>query len=214
MTSGLTDYGTGSRTVYTLIAAEELDVKPERIHMQRPDTDTAFESGPTVASRSTMLGGNATRIAANNLRQTLDYAAADLLGCELYQLVRDGESYVGPNEEPVSWDDVSDHAREMGLALSAQGKWSAPRIQWDHHAGRGTPYMAYHFAAQVAEVEVDMFTGSVQVVGLWAAHDPGKVIFPEGAFGQLYGGHRAWATLMEQITYADGYLQETNFESI
>ena len=64
MTSGLTDYGTGSRTVYTLIAAEELGVRPERIHMQRPDTDTAVESGPTVASRSTMLGGNATRIAA------------------------------------------------------------------------------------------------------------------------------------------------------
>lgn len=215
MTSGLTDYGTGSRTVYTLIAAEELGVKPERIHMQRPDTDTAIESGPTVASRSTMLGGNATRIAASNLRQTLDYAAADLLGCELHQLVRDGESYVGPSEEPASWDAVADHAREMGLALSAQGKWSAPRIHWDHHAGRGTPYMAYHFAAQVAEVEVDMSTGSVQVVGLWAAHDPGKVIFPEGAFGQLCGGiaQGLGYALMEQITYADGYLQETNFES-
>ena len=75
LTSGLTDYGTGSRTVYTLVAAEELGVHPERFHMQRPDTDTAVESGPTVASRSTMLGGNAMRIATGNLRQTLDFAA-------------------------------------------------------------------------------------------------------------------------------------------
>jgi len=215
LTSGLTDYGTGSRTVFTLIAAEELGVKPERIHMQRPDTDTAVESGPTVASRSTMLGGNAARVAAGNLRQTLDYAAADLLGCEIYQLLRHGEDYVGPSEEPVRWERVVDHAREMGLALSAQGKWTAPRIDWDHHAGRGTPYMAYHFAAQVAEVEVDMRTGNVQVVGLWAAHDPGKVIFPQGAYGQLFGGiaQGLGYALMEQITYVDGYVQETNFES-
>jgi CO/xanthine dehydrogenase Mo-binding subunit len=215
ITSGLTDYGTGSRTVYTLIAAEELGVRPERIHMQRPDTDTAIESGPTVASRSTMLGGNAMRVAAMNLRQTLDYAAADLLGCELHQLVRHGEDYVGPTEEPVAWDKVADHARAMGLALSAHGKWTAPKIDWDHHLGRGTPYMAYHFAAQVAEVEVDMRTGNVQVIGHWAAHDPGKVIFPQGAYGQLYGGiaQGLGYALMEQITYTNGYLQETNFES-
>lgn len=215
LTSGLTDYGTGSRTVFTLIAAEELGVRPERIHMQRPDTDTAIESGPTVASRSTMLGGNAMRIAAMNLRQTLDYAAADLLGCELHQLVREGEAYVGPSEEPVAWEEVVRHAREMGLALSAHGKWTAPRINWDHHAGRGTPYMAYHFGAQVAEVEVDMRTGNVQVVGLWAAHDPGKVIFPQGAYGQLYGGiaQGLGYALMEQVTFAEGYIQETNFES-
>jgi CO/xanthine dehydrogenase Mo-binding subunit len=215
ITSGLTDYGTGSRTVYTLIAAEELGVRPERIHMQRPDTDTAVESGPTVASRSTMLGGNAMRIAAMNLRQTLDYAAADLLGCELHQLLRHGEDYVGPSEEPVAWEKVADHARTMGLALSAQGKWTAPRINWDHHHGRGTPYMAYHFAAQVAEVEVDMGTGNVQVIGFWAAHDPGKVIFPQGAYGQLYGGiaQGLGYALMEQMTFSNGYLQETNFES-
>ncbi len=215
LTSGLTDYGTGSRTVFTLIAAEELGVRPERIHMQRPDTDTAIESGPTVASRSTMLGGNATRIAAMNLRQTLDYAAADLLGCDLHQLIRDGEAYVGPSEEPVSWEEVVRHARAMGLVLSAQGRWTAPRIHWDHHAGRGVPYMAYHFAAQVAEVEVDMRTGRVQVIGIWAAHDPGRVIFPQGAYGQLYGGiaQGLGYALMEQITYVNGYLQETNFES-
>ncbi len=215
ITSGLTDYGTGSRTVFTLIAAEELGVRPERIHMQRPDTDTALESGPTVASRSTMLGGNAMRIAAMNLRQTLDFAAAELLGCELHQLIRHGEAYVGPAEEPVSWEQVADHARRMGLALSAHGKWTAPRINWDHHHGRGTPYMAYHFAAQVAEVEVDMGTGNVQVVGLWAAHDPGKVIFPQGAAGQLYGGiaQGLGYALMEQVTFSDGYVQETNFES-
>ena len=215
LTSGLTDYGQGSRTVFTLIAAEELGVQPDRIIMLRPDTDTSIESGPTVASRSTMLGGNAARVAAANLRQTIDFAAADLLHCEVYQLIRDGENYVGPNEEPIAWEQVAEHGRNIGLILSAHGKWSAPEIAWDHHAGRGTPYMAYHFGAQVAEVEVDMHTGRTQVIGFWAVHDPGKVIFPQGAFGQIYGGvaQGLGYALMEQITYADGYLQETNFDA-
>ena len=67
LTSGLTDYGTGSRTVFTLIAAEVLGLKPERIRMDRPDTDTAIASGPTVASRATVLGGNAVRVTAERL---------------------------------------------------------------------------------------------------------------------------------------------------
>jgi CO/xanthine dehydrogenase Mo-binding subunit len=213
LTSGLTDYGTGSRTVFTLLAAEELSVRPERISMLRPDTDTALESGPTVASRSTMLGGNAVRVAARNLGQLLDMAAADLLGCELHQLARAGEGYVGPQEEPVDWEQVVDHARAMGLSLSAQGKWTAPRIHWDHHQGRGTPYFAYHFGAQVAEVEVDLGTGQTQVTGFWAVHDPGRVIFPQGAYGQVYGGvvQGLGYALFEEAIYEEGYLQATNF---
>ncbi len=70
-TSGLTDYGTGSRTVFTLIAAEVLGLKPERFHMHRPDTDTAVASGPTVASRATVLGGNAVRVTAERLNSVL-----------------------------------------------------------------------------------------------------------------------------------------------
>jgi CO/xanthine dehydrogenase Mo-binding subunit len=213
LTSGLTDYGTGSRTVFTLITAEELGVRPERIHMLRPDTDTALESGPTVASRSTMLGGNAVRVAARNLAQFLDLAAADWLGCDLHQLIRSGESYVGPSEEPVAWERVVDHARAMGLILSAQGKWNAPHITWDHHQGRGTPYFAYHFGAQVAEVEVDLRTGQTQVIGFWAAHDPGRIIFPQGAYGQIYGGvaQGLGYALFEEAVFADGYLQTVNF---
>jgi CO/xanthine dehydrogenase Mo-binding subunit len=213
LTSGLTDYGTGSRTVFTLIAAEELGVRPESIRMLRPDTQTAMESGPTVASRSTILGGNAVRVAARNLAQLLDLAAADLLGCDLHELIRSHESYIGPSEEPVPWERVVNHARAMGLTLSAQGKWSAPQITWDHHQGRGTPYFAYHFGAHVAEVEVDLRTGQTEVIGFWAAHDPGKVVFPQGAYGQVYGGvaQGLGYALFEEAIFADGYLQSVNF---
>jgi len=98
LTSGLTDYGTGSRTVFTLIAAETLGLRPDRIKMLRPDTDTAVDSGPTVASRSTVLGGNATRIAAMRLDSLLTRAAADRFGCQDAQVMRHGERYIGPTK--------------------------------------------------------------------------------------------------------------------
>ncbi len=214
LTSGLTDYGQGSRTVFTLVAAEELGVQPQRIQMLRPDTDTALESGPTVASRSTVLGGNATRMAGRNMVQLLDMAAADLLGCLPSQLMREGESYVGPGEEPVAWEKVVDHARQMGLVLSTHGKWAAPTIHWDPATGQGSPYFLYHFAADVVEVEVDTGTGKTNVTGVWAVHDSGKVVFPQGAYGQIYGGvaQGLGYALTENFVYDKGYPQTINFD--
>lgn len=215
LTSGLTDYGTGARTVYTLIAAEILGIDPERIHVHNPDTNTAKDSGPTVASRTTILAGNSVRVAAQNLIQNLDLAAADLLQCDAFQIHRVGEQYIGPSEEPVSWDAVVKHAREMGLVLSAFGRWSAPEIHWDEEKGTGTPYFAYHFGAQVAEVEVDTKTGHTDVINIWAVHDIGKVIFPQGAYGQLYGGisHGLGYGLYEDLDYQEGYAQAHNFDT-
>jgi len=214
LTSGLTDYGQGSRTVFTLIAAEALGIHPDRIRMLLPDTDTAIDSGPTVASRSTVVGGNAARVAGQNLAKILDIAAADLLHCSPSQLGRSGEDFVGPDEEPTSWETVVDHARRMSLVLSAHGRWDAPEIEWHFDTGRGIPYFAYHFGAQVAEVEVDMRTGKTNVVDFWAAHDVGKVIFLEGTYGQLYGGiaQGLGYALMEGLIYDEGYLQNLNFD--
>jgi CO/xanthine dehydrogenase Mo-binding subunit/aerobic-type carbon monoxide dehydrogenase small subunit (CoxS/CutS family)/CO/xanthine dehydrogenase FAD-binding subunit len=214
LTSGLTDYGTGSRTVYTLIAAETLGLRPERFHMLRPDTDTARNSGPTVASRATVMGGNATRAAAMRLDALLTQAAAEMFGCSLPQVLRHGETYIGPNEEPASFESVVDYALRSGWQLSAQGRWDAPRIHWDAEKGQGKPYFAYHFGAQVAEVAVEAGTGRVEVRAIYAAHNTGKVIFPLGALGQLYGGitQGLGYALIERVDYEQGYLQATNFD--
>jgi len=214
LTSGLTDYGTGSRTVFTLIAAETLGIQPERIHMPQPDTDLAFDSGPSVASRATILGGNATRVAAMRLDSLLIQAAADLLGCAVVAVVRHGETYIGPDEEPVAFEDVVDHARQMGLSLSSHGRWATPEGHWSFEKGQGKPYFAYHFGAQVAEVQVNTGTGKVDVTGFWAVHNTGTIIFPQGAYGQLFDGitQGLGYALMERVDFDHGYLQATNFD--
>jgi CO/xanthine dehydrogenase Mo-binding subunit len=213
LTSGLTDYGQGSRTVFMLIAAEELGINIARIRIMRPDTQTGIESGPTVASRTTMVGGNATRVAAKRLNQVLYWAAAKALQCEPDQINRQGELFYSPNEESLNFDEVTGLAREMGLSLYVQGKWQMPIFTWDFDTGTGVPYHCYTSGAQVAEVEVNLESGKTRVLGVWAAHDGGRIIFPQGAFGQMYGGVAMGIgyALTEHFSYHQGYPQALNF---
>ncbi len=213
LTSGLTDFGQGSRTVFTLLAAETLGVDMDRIRVLRPDTQTALDSGPTVASRASIVGGNAVRVTTEKVALLLELAAADHLRCDPRQLIRDGESYVGPNETPVPFEAVVDHAREMGLQLSAQGRWQIRPIEWNFETGTGEPYFCYVFGAQVAEVEVNRRTGRTRVLRIWAAHDAGKILFPKGALGQMYGGiaQGLGFALMENFRFKDGVPQTLSF---
>ncbi len=215
LTSGLTDYGQGSRTVFPLVTAEVLGVDVDRIYMPRPDTETARDSGPTVASRASVLGGNAARVAAQQLRQLLHSVAADLLDCQPAQIVRHAEQFIGPSEEPVSFEAVVDHARALGVELSTTGRWDMPDIHWDMEKGQGKPYNTYSFGAQVVEVEADLGTGKVDVLGIWAAHDGGRLLFPTGAYGQMYGGiaQGLGYGLLEEFTFDKGYPHDTNYDS-
>lgn len=214
LASGLTDFGQGSRTVFALLAAETLGVVIDRIRVLRPDTQTALDSGPTVASRASIVGGNAVRVTAQKITHLLDLAAADLLGCTPDRLMRQGEHYIGPDEEPVSFETVVDHAHAMGLQLSADGRWQVRPIEWDFDKGTGEPYFAYVFGAQVAEVVVNRTTGRTRVLKIWAAHDAGTILYPKGALGQMYGGiaQGLGYGLMEDFRFENGVPQALDFD--
>ena len=68
------------------------------------------------------------------------------------------------------------------------------------------PENSLPFAAQAAEVEVDMELGLVKVLKIAAAHDVGKVINPRLCEGQVEGGVLqgvGWA-VREEMTYEEG----------
>ncbi|MEE8533473.1 MAG: molybdopterin cofactor-binding domain-containing protein, partial [Alphaproteobacteria bacterium] len=52
----------------------------------------------------------------------------------------------------------------------------------------GVPYATYGFAAQIAEVEVDVELGTVKPLRIVAAHDVGRAINPTQVEGQIHGG--------------------------
>lgn len=58
------DVGQGAHTVFVQMAAEALDLPPEKVSLQAESTDVAGSSGSASASRTTFMAGNAIRGAA------------------------------------------------------------------------------------------------------------------------------------------------------
>jgi xanthine dehydrogenase molybdenum-binding subunit len=81
--TGYTEMGQGLFTVLAQMASEETGIPVGRIRVVA-DTTRAVDSGMTTASRATVLGGNAIRVAARSLRAELDGGAtlSDLAGRE------------------------------------------------------------------------------------------------------------------------------------
>ncbi len=83
---GKVDMGTGVRTGFMQIAAEELDVPMARIRVVEGDTALTPDQGPTYGSLSIQNGGVALRAACATARRELLTMAADRLGAPVGSL--------------------------------------------------------------------------------------------------------------------------------
>ncbi len=179
------ELGQGLPTVLRLIAAEELGQQPERVHVLLSDTDLTPDGGPTTASRQTYVTGNAVRLAARALRA--------LLTSEL------AEAYDTPPEHIHFVEGLAQVGRHsVPLARAAQEmieRRRAPQASYEYWAPKTAPlgqpgdmHVAFSFAAQAAEVEVDTRTGEVAVLRVIVANDVGFAVNPLGLKGQIEGG--------------------------
>jgi len=78
--------------------------------------------------------------------------------------------------------------------------------QWDDESYRGDAYPCYAWGCDIAEIEVDLDTFEVKVLGFWAAQDVGKAIHPVLCAGQVEGGTLqaiGWA-LYEDVVWKNG----------
>lgn len=68
----MTEMGQGTNTILTQIAAEALGIPYEKVQICRPDTALVPNSGPTVASRTSMVIGKLVERAAQELKEKLE----------------------------------------------------------------------------------------------------------------------------------------------
>jgi CO/xanthine dehydrogenase Mo-binding subunit len=213
---GLSDNGAGLNTVLQQIAAEELGIGMEQVRMDEPDTMLVPDAGPTVASRGTLMGGNAVRQAAMRLREMLLLSASQLLSLPADQLsFVEGEvcSNLDPSQA-VSPADVVRWLAGSGKSLEASGTYQAPTVDWHEETGQGRAYFTYVYGCQAAEVEVDLATGQVRVLHLVAAHELGRAINPATAKGQIYGGVAMGLGygLLEELDLHQGQVRSNNLD--
>jgi CO/xanthine dehydrogenase Mo-binding subunit len=195
-----TEIGQGTNTVFAQIAAEALKLDYDSIEIAKPDTGNVPNSGPTVASRTTMIVGKLVESAVLGLKQTL--IVSELL------------------QEDYSQQDFQEACRryiEQHGALKSFSKYKAPPgINWDDEKYEGDAYGAFAWAVYVAEVTVDMVTYEARVDDFVALQEVGRVIHPVLAAGQIEGGvaQGIGYTLFEKVVWQDGRMinnQMTNY---
>lgn len=98
--SGSTEIGQGTNTIFTQIAADALGIDPSMIDVAQPDTQLVPDSGPTVASRTTMVVGKLIEQAAQNLTRIAALATSPPSGEVSLKAYAE---YVQPPE--IQWDD-------------------------------------------------------------------------------------------------------------
>jgi putative selenate reductase molybdopterin-binding subunit len=174
---GATDLGTGSDTVLAQIAAEVVGVSTNDVIIYSSDTDmTPFDTG-AYASSTTYISGMAVMRAAEQVRDQIRDRAAIDLGVEASLIELYENAAWAPDGRSVSLETI---------ALSTLHQEGQHQIM--ANASYVSPESPPPYAAQFAEVEVDMDTGQVTVIRLVMAVDCGVPINPVTASGQVEGG--------------------------
>jgi CO/xanthine dehydrogenase Mo-binding subunit len=195
-----TEFGQGTNTMLSQVAAEALGLSCEDISIAQPDTSRVPNSGPTVASRTTMIVGRLVQDAAQALAGIL--REKKLLG----------ERFSAAEFRAA----CAAYTERIG-ALRAEARYQAPKdIFWDDVAYKGEAYPAFAWAIYVAEVAVDTRTYSTQVVNFYALQEVGRVINPVLAAGQIEGGvaQGIGYALYEKVVWKNGRMsnnQMTNY---
>jgi CO/xanthine dehydrogenase Mo-binding subunit len=192
--TAMTDMGQGCAIVFPQIAATAAGVGLDDVTFAPPDTSLVPDSGPTVASRTTMIVGGAIDKAVRELRRRVVGEDAETVasGLQFRDLARDYVKAHGPVEitvrhEPPDWQTFDDTTYQ------------------------GAAYPTYAWGCDVVEVAVDKDTFDVRPRFALAVCEVGKAIHPVLCKGQIEGGTLqsiGYAT-MEEIKVKDGrYLND------
>jgi CO/xanthine dehydrogenase Mo-binding subunit len=185
---GCTDMGQGALTVLSQITADALGVPAESILLNRVDTGVVPDSGPTVASRTTVVSGNAIIDACNRIKARLTEAARDLLDVDAVYDSAIGGAVSPSSNRTARFSELVAACFDKRIGLAATGWYAVPECTVDMETGQGKAYYVYSFATDIAEVDVDTGTGEVRVRSLTAVHDSGRIVNRLTAAGQVEGG--------------------------
>jgi CO/xanthine dehydrogenase Mo-binding subunit len=195
-----TEIGQGTNTIFSQIASEALGVDFESIEIVQPDTGRVPNSGPTVASRTSMVVGKLVESAVLGLKQTLV-----------------GSGLLPPQYNESDFRNAcAEYIAKFGSLKTSSTYQPPPNVHWDDEKYQGDAYGAYAWAVYVAEVSFDELTYEARVEDFVAMQEVGRVLNPVLAAGQIEGGvaQAIGFTLFENVVWKDGRMannQMTNY---
>jgi carbon-monoxide dehydrogenase large subunit len=182
--AGTHSHGQGHATVYAQMVHEWLGVPFESIRFIQGDTAQVAIGRGTYAARSSLVGGNALKVAAEAIIEKAKPMAAALMEAAEGDLeFKDGQFRVVGTDKTIPLTGVAQAfyapmgplTEKFGVGLEASGTYSTNPP--NHPNG-----------SHVCEVEVDQDTGEVTVERYFVVDDLGRVLNPLIARGQIHGG--------------------------
>lgn len=214
--TGIHENGQGSESALTLLLAEELGVDLSRIRYRRASTSAIPDSGTTVASRGTIMGGGAVTLAARELKRKIAEALCETLACAPERVRFQDNCILGETDaQRIGFADAMRQMWQMQRFPYALGVFRAPRVSWDEHTGQGAAYFTWVYGCQAVELTVNRRTGRVKLLKAVAAHDVGRAVNPEMTRGQIYGGMAMSAgfALQEEVKAPGGKMTTLNLNT-
>ncbi len=200
----VTEQGQGTNTVLAQIAADVFGVPMDRVRVTTGDTDATPYGGGTWASRGAGIGGEATLLAAQSLKeQVLDVAAVMLQAAPEMLDIREGKVVDrASGTERMGLVDLARTVYYRGNELPADLR---PELVATRHFRVSDFPFVFTNGAMAAHVEVDTDTGLVGLLGFWVVEDCGRVINPRLVDEQIRGGvvQGIGGALYEECLYSD-----------
>ncbi len=180
---GASPHGQGLRTTLAQLVADELGIAPAHVKVVHGDTDRTPYGFGTFASRSLVIAGGATLLAARKVSAKLRAVAGDLLEVAAEDIVlADGVARVAGTDREIAMPALARTAYHQSHRFRQE---LAPGLR---ESASYDPAGTFSNACHVAIVEVDVETGKVTLEKLLVAEDAGRLINPMIAEGQIAGG--------------------------
>ncbi|WP_161845513.1 molybdopterin cofactor-binding domain-containing protein [Pseudoflavonifractor sp. 524-17] len=188
--TSVSEVGMGCHTMLVNVLCETLGVHRERVVVCPVDTNYVPNSGATVATRTTVVVGNAMRNAAQQVRDKMSAVAAEELGVSADCLEFRDEKVYDPAhpEKYVTYLHLVQELHARAQNAYGHGWYAVAGLKYDRANGSGEAYQSYAYGVCMAEVEVDLAAGQVSVEKFVAAHDVGHAFDREEVIGQIKGG--------------------------
>jgi carbon-monoxide dehydrogenase large subunit len=202
--AGTASQGQGHATVFSQIVADQLGVEFEDVVYESADTDRFPLGVGTVASRTVVAASTAVHDAAVAVREKAIALAATLLEAAEADLeLVDGKVAVkGSPGANVALGELARQLAPFNTQVVPSG--FTPGLEaTSYNVTEGPPTAS---GSHIAEVEVDLTTGEVRLLGYWVAHDCGRMLNPQLVDGQILGGvvHGIGNALYERMYHDDG----------
>jgi len=179
--TAITEMGQGEQTAFRKILSDVLEIDMDDVILAEVNTDHVPDSGPTVASRSTMIVGELIVRSANELIEKLTFELNKVNKSQFHY--RHGAFH--ENGRSLPFTDVA--KKYSGLKIEQKYE-HPPIIKFDDIHYKGDAYPVFSWAAAVAEIEVDPVTFEIKVTDYYTSHEIGKAINYDQAVAQIQGG--------------------------